>query len=254
MSILDSSTRLEHDHDVVVLLDEDGSAIGTAPRAEVHTTATPLHLAFSSYLFGPDGRVLLTRRALTKRTWPGVWTNSCCGHPLPGESMEDAIRRRVRDELGASVGPLMPALPDFRYRAVDFSGIVENEICPVYVGSLSTDPVPNPDEVMDYQWVEWCELAEAIGATPGVYSPWAAMQVPQLESVLARLSTAEHQPSAAECIADVDALLTDEMQELRETWALHAGDVGVDVLELDLPDWLDDVMHAGGKRFRVTMA
>ena len=134
--------------DDVVLVDDSGLPLGSAPRIEVHTDETPLHLAFSTYLFNARGEVLLTRRALGKKTWPGVWTNSCCGHPRPSESLEDAARRRIREELGLTVGPLVPLLPEFRYRAVDASGIVENEICPVFAGYVTeADPRPNPDEV-----------------------------------------------------------------------------------------------------------
>ncbi len=89
--------------DDVVLLDDDGAPVGRAARSTVHTATTPLHLAFSCYLVRPDGAVLLTRRALTKRTWPGVWTNAFCGHPRPGEDVVDAVARHACHELGLTV-------------------------------------------------------------------------------------------------------------------------------------------------------
>ena len=84
------------DEDRVELVDEAGQVIGEAARATVHHVNTPRHRAFSSYLIDAAGRVLLTRRALSKVTWPGVWSNSCCGHPRPGETDVAAIHRRVR--------------------------------------------------------------------------------------------------------------------------------------------------------------
>jgi isopentenyl-diphosphate delta-isomerase len=125
--------------------------------------------------------VLVTRRALHKRTWPGVWTNSFCGHPAPGEAIMDAVHRRGAFELGLRLADLELALPDFRYRAVDASGVVENEVCPVYVARADGPVAANPDEVVDSRWVEPARLAAAIRATPWAFSPWLVLQAPQLE-------------------------------------------------------------------------
>jgi len=166
----------------VVLLSDDGDPIGVADKASVHTTDTPLHLAFSCHLFDGEGRILVTRRALGKRTWPGVWTNSFCGHPAPGEAIEDAVVRRAQDELGATIENLVVVLPDFRYRAVDASGIVEHEICPVYTATVAGDLTPAPTEVAEWRWVDPRILLSAVDATPWAFSPWLTLQLPALYS------------------------------------------------------------------------
>jgi isopentenyl-diphosphate delta-isomerase len=164
----------------VVLLDNDGKVVGSADKATVHTTETPLHLAFSCHVFDAQSRVLVTRRALTKLTWAGVWTNSFCGHPGPGEGTEQAIARRAADELGITVSSIELVLPDFRYRAIDASGIVENEICPVY-RAISTDAVnANPSEVSEWEWVDPASLTAAASAAPYAFSPWLVWQLEQL--------------------------------------------------------------------------
>ena len=163
----------------VVLVDDAGTPIGTADKATVHTTNTPLHLAFSCHVFNKDGHVLVTRRALSKATWPGVWTNAVCGHPGPGEDMTDAITRRVQYEIGLESTDITPAIPAFRYRAVDASGIVENEICPVFIAHAASQPTPRDDEVCEWQWVEPDALRSAVLATPFAFSPWLVEQLEQ---------------------------------------------------------------------------
>ncbi|MEV7661689.1 isopentenyl-diphosphate Delta-isomerase [Paenarthrobacter sp. NPDC089316] len=166
--------------EMVVLLDDTGMPIGEAPKEGVHTQQTPLHLAFSCYLLNDDGEVLLTRRSPEKKTWPGVWTNSFCGHPGPGEDPVDAVMRRAHFELGVDANRIELALPHFRYRAVDPTGIVENEICPVYIARISGELKPNPAEVADWAWMSPAVLAEALKRSPSAFSPWLGLQFPQL--------------------------------------------------------------------------
>lgn len=167
----------------VVLVDESGKACGRADRLTVHTDHTPLHLAFSCYVTSPEGDLLITRRSLDKLTWPGVWTNSCCGHPQPGEDLAAAVVRRCREELGIEVAGLHCVLPDFRYRATDLSGIIENEVCPVFLATTLDVPRPDPLEVADWRWSSWAQVSRAVAATPFAFSPWMALQVPLVISV-----------------------------------------------------------------------
>lgn len=169
-----------HIEERVVLLDQSERPAGTALKREVHTADTALHLAFSSYLFNNLGEVLVTRRALSKRTWPGVWTNSLCGHPAPGEAPHDAIARRAADELGVRVTGIRTALPSFRYRAVDASGIVENEVCPVFLAQVEGELAPCPTEVAQWVWLCPIRLSQAMALTPFAFSPWSVSQVSQL--------------------------------------------------------------------------
>ena len=164
----------------VVLLDETGSAVGTAPKAGVHHRETPLHLAFSCYLFDDDGRVLLTRRALHKPTWPGTWTNSFCGHPAPGEDIAEAVVRRGGQELGVELAAVELVLPAFRYQAEMPDGTRENEMCPVFVGRTTDEVRPDPAEVDDSCWVPWRELAADVLSGAREVSPWCVEQVRQL--------------------------------------------------------------------------
>jgi isopentenyl-diphosphate Delta-isomerase len=170
----------------VVLVDETGRASGTADKVAVHHARTPLHLAFSCYLFDSRGQFLLTRRAESKRTFPGVWTNTCCGHPLPGESMPGGVLRRLREELGAVPARLELVLPRFRYQATMANGVMENELCPVYAayaGPAPFSPAPDPAEVAETRWVNWEDFCEAVRAGRQPVSPWCAMQLAELTAL-----------------------------------------------------------------------
>jgi isopentenyl-diphosphate delta-isomerase len=166
--------------ELIVLVDDEGRAIGNLPKRLVHHGETPLHRAFSAYLFDDDGRLLVTRRADDKATFPGMWTNTVCGHPGPGEDDESAIARRARDELGLDVAALRPAVPGYRYRA-EFRGVVENEICPVYVGRFSGRPAPDPTEVGDWALLDWTAFRQRQAAEGDDWSPWCREQADLVE-------------------------------------------------------------------------
>ena len=164
----------------VVLLDDDGQPIGSMAKAEVHGPDTPLHLAFSLYVFDTRGSLLVTRRALGKPTWAGTWTNSCCGHPEPGEPVVQAAHRRLDQELGLVSGSLELVLPSFAYRAVSPEGLVEHERCPVYFAVVDRDPEPDPEEVMQWRWEPWVAFVALTRTSPWAVSPWSVIQVAQL--------------------------------------------------------------------------
>lgn len=174
----------------VVLVDDDNNQIGLTEKATVHTKNTPLHRAFSLFLFNSKGELLLTQRALNKKTFAGVWTNTVCGHLAPGEKIEEAAQRRLREELGIIINITfitskakligdcsfisdIKFISDYRYRFADKSGIVENEICPILVGYYDGAVKPNPEEVEDYKWVKWETFLQEIKEKPGQYSPWS---------------------------------------------------------------------------------
>lgn len=165
--------------ELIVLVNDKNEEIGVMSKLEAHHADTPLHRAFSCYVFNHKGEFLITQRAKSKKVFPGMWTNSCCGHPGPGESTEDAIRRRLQFELGLIPETLKIVLPNFRYRA-KMDGIVENEMCPVFLATVSDEPKPNPDEVEQYQWMAWNDFQKELKNKPRAYSYWCKKQVEQL--------------------------------------------------------------------------
>jgi isopentenyl-diphosphate delta-isomerase len=167
--------------ELIVLVDEHGRPTGSAEKWSSHHARTPLHLAFSCYVFDEAGAFLATRRALTKKVWPGVWSNTACGHPAPGESLPDAIGRRLRYELGMTVRDIEVVLPEHRYRAPAFNGIVEHEFCPVFVARAAGAPRPNPIEVQRTRWMQWPRFVrEARGDAADAYSWWCKNQLAEL--------------------------------------------------------------------------
>ncbi|GGS32882.1 isopentenyl-diphosphate Delta-isomerase [Streptomyces griseoviridis] len=142
------------------LVDEDGVTIGTAEKLSAHQPPGRLHRAFSVFLFDERGRLLLQQRALGKYHSPGVWSNTCCGHPYPGEAPFAAAARRTFEELGVSPSLLAEA-GTVRYNHPDpASGLVEQEYNHLFVGLVQAAPRPDPEEVAETVFVTPAELAE----------------------------------------------------------------------------------------------
>jgi isopentenyl-diphosphate delta-isomerase len=169
--------------ELIVLVDDRGKPIGSAEKLSSHHANTPLHLAFSCYVFNGKGELLVTRRALSKKVHPGVWTNTACGHPGPREATRSAIKRRMLYELGVQIHNLKVVLPDYRYTSPPFNGIIENEICPVYVALSDDHPNPNPAEVEAYKWMSWQDYVTALEADKNdTYSWWSKDQLKHLKN------------------------------------------------------------------------
>ena len=159
------------DTDYVVLVDRKNNVLGTAPKLETHNANTPLHRGFSLFLFNSKGEFLLQQRSRKKKTWPLVWSNSVCGHPMLNESSADAAKRRLKFELGLEIDDVKMILPDFSYRT-EMNGIVENEICPVLVAFSNKKTKINKDEVENIKWIEWKKFVSDAKQHPGKYSMW----------------------------------------------------------------------------------
>ncbi|MGE0880444.1 MAG: isopentenyl-diphosphate Delta-isomerase [Acidimicrobiia bacterium] len=154
-----------------MLVDEHDNAIGSADKLKAHEAPGLLHRAFSVLLFNAGGELLLQQRAFTKYHFPGLWTNTCCSHPRPGETVADAARRRLDEELGvhADIEPV----GRFVYRAVDRqSGLVEHELDHVLVGRFDGSPCPAPSEVAGWQWVAVPHLRRCLDRDAARFTPW----------------------------------------------------------------------------------
>lgn len=163
----------------VVLVDEADREVGVADKMEVHRTGA-MHRAFSVFLFDPSGRVLLQRRAFDKYHSGGLWSNTCCSHPRPAESVLDAAARRLPEEMGLTA-PLAWAFR-FMYRADFENGLVEHEMDHVLVGRTrpadapvdvsAPTPNPNPTEVADWRWVSPEQVRVELARQPDQFTVW----------------------------------------------------------------------------------
>ena len=155
----------------VVLVNEKNEVTGTAEKLATHNGNTPLHRGISVFLFDTKGNLLLQQRSHKKKTWPLVWSNSCCGHPNVNETSIATAKRRLAYELGITTANLTVVLPDYRY-IFEKDGIYENEFCPVMIGNTEQKPTINPEEVETIRWISWQDWLLEIETNSKKYSPW----------------------------------------------------------------------------------
>ena len=162
----------------VELVDRAGRATGSCPVREAHTAPGRLHRAFSVLVYDSAGRVLLQQRAAVKTRFALRWSNSCCGHPAPGQDLVAAAQARLAEELGITAGQVTPLTEAgvLRYRAADAATKrVEYEWDHVLVATLTSGaPAADDSEVRQVRWASPGPLAAEIDARPAEFTPWLA--------------------------------------------------------------------------------
>lgn len=154
---------------LVILVDSNDNPIGTMAKMEAHEKGA-LHRAFSVLIFNSSGELLLQRRATTKYHSGGLWTNTCCSHPAPGEDTADAAVKRLEEEMGIRVKINYHSC--FVYRTELDHGLQEHEFDHIYIGYSDQQPVLNPDEVVEYKHLAPESVSEDIRKNPQAYSVW----------------------------------------------------------------------------------
>lgn len=163
----------------VILVNEQDEQTGTIEKMEAHRKAL-LHRAFSVFIFNEKGEMLLQQRALGKYHSPGLWTNACCSHPRPGELVEEAAGRRLKEEMGIDVK--IEKIFDFIYKTEFDNGLTEFEFDHVYTGTYSGNLQPDKQEVKDYCFRSVADIEEDLKNRPEKYTSWFKIALPLLSA------------------------------------------------------------------------
>ncbi|MEL6868921.1 MAG: hydroxymethylglutaryl-CoA reductase, degradative [Pseudomonadota bacterium] len=171
------------DAEELILVDADDEPVGYLPKADCHHGQGILHRAFSLFVFNDDGKVLLQKRADDKRLWGGFWSNSCCSHPRRGEVMDEAVHRRLHQELGCEAD--LKFIYKFQYQATFDETGSEHELCSVYVGRITSDVQANRSEVSDWKFVAPAAVDRMLTDEPQSLTPWFKLEWQRLRSEFA---------------------------------------------------------------------
>ena len=165
----------------VILVDERDKAIGTMEKLKAHKIGV-LHRAFSIFLFNDNGELLLQKRNESKYHSGGLWTNTCCSHPKPGEILKEGALIRLDEEMGIEAD--IKFVFSFIYKAEFDNGLTENEFDHVFIGSFNDVPNINPDEVSDWKYMSLKSIKNEIDLSPEIYSEWFKIALPKIEKHL----------------------------------------------------------------------
>jgi len=167
--------------DFILLVDENDKEVGIGEKIKTHQEGK-LHRAFSIFVFNSKGQLLLQRRAKSKYHSGGLWTNTCCSHPRSGEDIEKAVHRRLKEEMGFDCE--LKEIFSFIYKVKFNNDLFEHEYDHVFIGKFNGEPIPNPEEVDEWKWVDMEELKKDIEKNPDSYTYWLKESI---DKVISRL-------------------------------------------------------------------
>lgn len=162
---------------MLILVDKNDKEIGVLEKTPVHEKGL-LHRAFSIFIFNSANELLLQQRAGSKYHSPGLWTNTCCSHPRQGEEVNDAVHRRLQEEMGMQCDLQFQFI--FIYKHKFPNGLTEHELDHVYFGRSDQQPHPDAEEVQDWKYINLDELSNDLELFPEQYSPWLKVCLPQV--------------------------------------------------------------------------
>jgi isopentenyl-diphosphate delta-isomerase len=163
----------------VILVDQNDIEVGTAEKLAAHAEGQ-LHRAFSVFVMNAGGALLMQKRSGSKYHSGGLWSNTCCSHPRPGETIAAAAHRRLQEEMGFDC-ELRPAF-SFTYCAPVSNGLIEHELDHVLFGRFDGEPRPDPGEVDAWRWASFPELRAQVGVHPERFSIWLRIALEELRS------------------------------------------------------------------------
>jgi len=164
----------------VILVNLHDEPVGTATKEEAHRRGD-LHRAFSVFLYHED-RLLIQQRAFHKYHSGGLWANTCCSHPRPGEELEDAVRRRLKEEAGIECE--VKEVFSFVYKHRFAEDLYEHEYDHVFLGEYCGEPLPDPEEIEAFRWISFGDLKRELAEEPEKYAPWFVIAAPRVLRVI----------------------------------------------------------------------